>query len=473
MSAIDMLSAAWPSACRPPSPISFDTFDVTRLSATTWPDILDIDAEVNDIGASVTGWGDGEMEDPVTDRSEHPATTDAHSVAGSKPKKRGRPRLSPRENDDRTRRRAQIRLAQRAYRKRQTSAMEKLQQQVNEMGKLSGRLINSLSDISKELALLRVFEMRPAAAVAFNALVGDCISLRTMASSQAHEESDVDISNFQNEWDSTLQRCDWMIPRYSEPWPQSLPTSQHNLDQSTPERHRAEMSISSLLTASSPFTVLSSLVDPIPRRPTSFAHRVHLVCLERGYHLLRNPKSDMRQVMRTFGKTLAKTSRTSLIMQIETILRGNEAVAGTDWVISRPEQTASIYSPLLPAPPTMATSTKNEWLEPLDVHYLLLKSNIPIETDSVSIQLSSSIPQGQDTTDSTSNSPNLRLDFASVEESLEDQSSQARVFDVNYFLEILGRLGVCGGTLPILRRKEVEAAMYYAMGLGAEPRSNN
>jgi hypothetical protein len=97
MSAIDVFSAAWPSNYRPSSPNSFDTFDVSRLSATSWPDILQ-----GDISASLTGWGDGEMLESATDRFERPATTEVHSFAGSKPRKRGRPRLSPRENDDKT-----------------------------------------------------------------------------------------------------------------------------------------------------------------------------------------------------------------------------------------------------------------------------------------------------------------------------------------------------------------------------------
>ncbi|KAF7536718.1 hypothetical protein G7054_g4323 [Neopestalotiopsis clavispora] len=469
MSAIDVFSAAWPSNYRPSSPNSFDTFDVSRLSATSWPDILQ-----GDISASLTGWGDGEMLESATDRFERPATTEVHSFAGSKPRKRGRPRLSPRENDDKTRRRAQIRVAQRAYRKRQTSAMENLQQQVDEMAKLSGNMMSSLSTISKELALLRVFEMRPAAAVTFNSLVEDCISLRTMASSQAHDASDGDVSKFQNEWDSMLSKCDWMIPRHSEPWPQSLSTSQNNFDEPASERRGSEISIASLLTASRTFPVFSSLVDPVPRRqPTSFAHRLHLLCLERGYRLLRNPKSDMRQVMKSFGRTLAKTSRTNIIVQLENILRGSYTATEKDGEIARPELTASIYSPLLPAPPTVATSTKNEWLEPLDVHYLLLKSNIPVETDSVLIELSTSSPKGRSANSSMESTPDWHVEIAPVEESTGNTTPQARVFDVNYFLEILGRVGVCSGSLPILRRKEVEAAMYYAMGLGAETRDND
>lgn len=297
-----------------------------------------------------------------------------------------------------------MRLAQRAYRKRQTSALENLQQQVDEMGKLSASLIKSLSTMSKDLAQLRVFQMRPAAAVSFNSLVEDCASLCAISSSEPREEPRTALEDLKTDWSSMLASCDWMVPRQPEVFVQQRQQRNRSplgrkqkIDDGASNEHRSEIPISSLLSASRLSPTSSRHFGAVIHRPTSFAHRLHLLCLENGYHLLKNPKSDERRVLKAFGHTLATYSRTTITMRLERVLFGAPIPDEMERGISNPEQISGIQSRLFPAPPTTAALTQNQWLEPLDVYDLLLKSNIPVETDSLLIKLSASIPEVQNT----------------------------------------------------------------------------
>ncbi|KAK6207227.1 hypothetical protein LQW54_007428 [Pestalotiopsis sp. IQ-011] len=338
------------------------------------------------------------------------------------------------------RRRAQVRLAQRAYRKRQTSALENLQQQVDEMGKLAASLVNSLSTMSKDLAMLRVFQMRPAAAVSFNSLVEDCASLCAISSSEAREEPRAAIEDLKTDWSSMLASCDWMVPRQPEFFAQqekqriqSPLGRKQKIDDGVSNEHRSEIPISSLLSVSRLTPTSSRHFGAVIHRPTSFAHRLHLLCLENGYHLLKNPKSDESRVLKAFGHTLATYSRTTITMRLERVLFGDPIPDEMEQGISNPEQISGIQSRLFPAPPTTASLTQNQWLEPLDVYDLLLKSNIPVETDSLLIKLSSTIPQAPKS--------KLSIDQSSSQNIAERaggsgaESPKTRTFDVKYFLE--------------------------------------
>lgn len=258
--------------------------------------------------------------------------------------------------------------------------------------------------MAKDLAQLRVFQMRPAAAVSFNSLVEDCASLCAISSSEAREEPRAALEDLKTDWSSMLASCDWMVPRQPEVFvqqrklrSQSPLGRKQEIDDGASNEHRSEIPISSLLSAARLSPTSSRHFGAVIHRPTSFAHRLHLLCLENGYHLLKNPKSDERRVLKAFGHTLATHSRTTITMRLERVLFGAPIPDEMERGISNPEQISGIQSRLFPAPPTTAALTQNQWLEPLDVYDLLLRSNIPVETDSLLIKLSASIPEVQNT----------------------------------------------------------------------------
>ncbi|KAL2003393.1 hypothetical protein VTN02DRAFT_4039 [Thermoascus thermophilus] len=284
-----------------------------------------------------------------------PALTDDAS------KKRGRPRLDTTDETAAERRRTQIRLAQRAYRLRKETTISALNQRVTELEqtiKEMNKTFLAFNDQVMESGLLaaqpELAQQLQCTTERFLSLANqavpslDCESstrdrkeleegpplvegkkLYTNTQASQHATNAHPLGYVFTYDDTNRSETNWAPDMWSGvlvehqiggsaqgPDLMTLDAS-HVSGVFSPETRRADFqgqpNIEQLLHPRTPFTYSS--------QETTFARRLHLTCLERGYRLLTSPLSDPEEVFRVFRFAFCVSNRKHMIPRFQKLLK--------------------------------------------------------------------------------------------------------------------------------------------------------
>ena len=279
-------------------------------------------------------------------------------------KQRGRPRLDTQDETAADRRRTQIRLAQRAYRHRKETTIVTLKDQVSDMRKT----IDSLDTVFRQYhdhifnsgvissnSLLQLDLQRTADQ--FENLV------KSVAPQDSDHEGDLDVTKLR-EMDPSLPeeavgntepQLGWGYSMSFEPLDtaeESSTSSAQSVEEIFPITDISNGSWPSADNVVQQYSVVQLPHPPIDveqirqeiERPlkingpytysfqeTTFARRLHRMCLEHGYRILNSPNVDPAYLNKRYKLTFCISNRTRMVQRFQELLKRNAGDALENW----------------------------------------------------------------------------------------------------------------------------------------------
>lgn len=293
-------------------------------------------------------------------------------------KQRGRPRLDTQDETAADRRRTQIRLAQRAYRHRKETTISALKKRVNELERTIEKMNKSFLEFHDNAIDSGLVLSKPSLARQLKATTEEFVSLAKLASIDSdHEEEAANIAELEhsNQTESSSNKLDYQNfgqsqdlagDQYTlgfgfafdendgsdadvEELPQYIPTDtstsgalvemndslkewsfRNNYQQLNAEVHIPTFNFENLLPpiqrplkASVPYTYSF--------QETTFARRLHRLCLERAFRVLTNPDIDPEYIKRAFRFTFSFSNRKRMLARFQELLKRKAGESLENW----------------------------------------------------------------------------------------------------------------------------------------------
>jgi hypothetical protein len=294
-------------------------------------------------------------------------------------KQRGRPRLETQDETAADRRRTQIRLAQRAYRHRKETTISALKQRVSELERTIEKMNKSFLEFHDNAIDSGLVLSKPSLAQLLKATTEEFVSLAKIASIDSdHEEEAVNIAELEHSNNTTKpssntldfqnfgQSQDLAGDQYPlgfgltfdgndgsdadvEELPQYIPTdtatSAALVETNDTLKEWFFPSNYQQLNAEAPIPAFTfeSLLPPIQKplkasvpytysfQETTFARRLHRLCLERAFRLLTNPDIDREYIERAFRLTFAFSNRKRMLARFQELLKRKAGESLENW----------------------------------------------------------------------------------------------------------------------------------------------
>jgi hypothetical protein len=292
-------------------------------------------------------------------------------------KQRGRPRLDTQDETAADRRRTQIRLAQRAYRHRKETTISALKKRVSELEHTIEKMNKSFLEFHDNAIDSGLVISKPNLAQQLKATTEEFVSLAKIASIDSdHEEEAANIAeleqsnkadSFNNvEYQDFGQSQDAAGNHYSlgyemtfsgsdgsdgdvEELPQYMPTDTST--SGTPVETNDSLKEWSFLNsyqqlnaeAHIPTFEFESFLPPIQKplkasvpytysfQETSFARRLHRLCLERAFRILTNPDIDQEYIKRAFRFSFSFSNRRRMLVRFQELLKRKAGESLENW----------------------------------------------------------------------------------------------------------------------------------------------
>jgi hypothetical protein len=292
-------------------------------------------------------------------------------------KQRGRPRLDTQDETAADRRRTQIRLAQRAYRHRKETTISALKKRVSELERTIEKMNKSFLQFHDNAIDSGLVLSKPSLAQQLKATTEQFVSLAKIASIDSdHEEEAANIAELENsnradssnnlEYQNFGQSQDAAGDQYTlgyemdfggnegsdgdvEELPQYMPTDTstsgtlvetndslkewsflNNYQQLNAEVHIPTFDFESLLPpiqkplkASVPYTYSF--------QETTFARRLHRLCLERAFRVLTNPDVNQEYIKRAFRFSFSFSNRRRMLARFQELLKRKAGESLENW----------------------------------------------------------------------------------------------------------------------------------------------
>ena len=293
-------------------------------------------------------------------------------------KQRGRPRLDTQDETAADRRRTQIRLAQRAYRHRKETTISALKKRVSELERTIEKMNKSFLEFHDNAIDSGLVRSKPSLAQQLKATTEEFVSLAKIASIDSdHEEEAANIAELEhsNKTESSSNKLDYQNfgqsqdpagDQYTlgfgftfdgnddsdadvEELPQYIPTDTsssgalvetndslkewsflNNYQQLNAEVHIPTFNFENLLPpiqkplkASVPYTYSF--------QETTFARRLHRLCLERAFRVLTNPDVDPEYIKRAFRFTFTFSNRRRMLGRFQELLKRKAGESLENW----------------------------------------------------------------------------------------------------------------------------------------------
>jgi hypothetical protein len=292
-------------------------------------------------------------------------------------KQRGRPRLDTQDETAADRRRTQIRLAQRAYRHRKETTISALKKRVSELERTIEKMNKSFLEFHDNAIDSGLVLSKPTLAQQLKTTTEEFVSLAKIASIDSdHEEEAANIAEFEHlnaadssnnlEYQNFAQSQEPAGDQYPlgyeltfrgndgsdgevEELPQYMPTDTstsgtlvetndslkewsflNSYQQLNAEVHVPTFDFEALLPqiekplqASAPYTYSF--------QETTFARRLHRLCLERAFRLLTNPDIDTEYIHRAFRFTFTFSNRRRMLARFQELLKRKAGESLENW----------------------------------------------------------------------------------------------------------------------------------------------
>lgn len=292
-------------------------------------------------------------------------------------KQRGRPRLDTQDETAADRRRTQIRLAQRAYRHRKETTISALKKRVSELERTIDKMNKSFLEFHDNAIDSGLVISKPNLAQILKATTEVFVSLAKIASIDSDHEGEAaniaELENANKEHSSTAPEYEQFdqsqeaagnnyqlgyeltfsgndgSDRDMEELPQYVPTdtsTSGTLVETTDslkewsflsnyQQLNAEVSV--------PTFDFESLLPPIEKplkasvpytysfQETSFARRLHRLCLERAFRLLTNPQVDQEYIKRAFRFSFSFSNRRRMTARFQELLKRKAGESLENW----------------------------------------------------------------------------------------------------------------------------------------------
>jgi hypothetical protein len=293
-------------------------------------------------------------------------------------RQRGRPRLDTQDETAADRRRTQIRLAQRAYRHRKETTISALKKRVGELERTIEKMNKTFLEFHDNAIDSGLVLSKPSLAQQLKATTAEFVSLAKLASIDSdHEEEAANIAELErsNKTESSPNKLDYQNFGQSEDpagdqytlgfgftfngndgsdaeveeLPQYIPTDTsisgalietndslkewsflNNYQQLNAEVHIPTFNFENLLPpiqkplkASVPYTYSF--------QETTFARRLHRLCLERAFRVLTNPDIDPEFIKRAFRFTFTFSNRRRMLARFQELLKRKAGESLENW----------------------------------------------------------------------------------------------------------------------------------------------
>jgi hypothetical protein len=292
-------------------------------------------------------------------------------------KQRGRPRLDTQDETAADRRRTQIRLAQRAYRHRKETTISALKKRVSELERTIEKMNKSFLQFHDNAIDSGLVLSKPSLAQHLKDTTEEFVSLAKIASIDSdHEEEAANIAELENsnrvdssnnpEYQDFAQSQDTAGDQYTlgyemtfgandgsdgdvDELPQYMPTDTstsgtlvetndslkewsflNNYQQLNAEVHIPTFDFESLLPPI-PKPLKASVPYTYSFQETSFARRLHRLCLERAFRLLTNPDVDQGYIKRAFRFTFTFSNRRRMLARFQELLKRKAGESLENW----------------------------------------------------------------------------------------------------------------------------------------------
>src|SRR5271168_5078533 len=292
-------------------------------------------------------------------------------------KQRGRPRLDTQDETAADRRRTQIRLAQRAYRHRKETTISALKKRVSELERTIEKMNKSFLEFHDNAINSGLVHSKPSLARQLKDTTEEVLSLAKPASIDSDHEEAANIAELErsNQTESSLNKLDYQnFGQSQEPagdqytlgfgftfdgndasdadveeLPQYIPIDTsisgalvetndslkewsflNNDQQLNAEVHIPNFNFENLLPpiqkplkASVPYTYSF--------QETTFARRLHRLCLERAFRVLTNPDINPEYIKRAFRFTFTFSNRRRMLVRFQELLKRKAGESLENW----------------------------------------------------------------------------------------------------------------------------------------------
>lgn len=292
-------------------------------------------------------------------------------------KQRGRPRLDTQDETAADRRRTQIRLAQRAYRHRKETTIAALKKRVSELECTIEKMNKSFLEFHDNAIDSGIVLSKPSLAQQLKATTEEFVSLAKIASIDSdHEEEAINIAEFDQsnraessshlEYQSFGQSQDPANAQYALGYELTFGGNERSDGdvEELPEYMPIDTSTSGTLVKTNDslneWPVLNNdqqfnaevhirnfdfedLFPPIPKplkasvpytysfQETTFARRLHRLCLERAFRLVTNPNIDPEYINRVFRFTFTFSNRRRMLARFQELLKRKAGESLENW----------------------------------------------------------------------------------------------------------------------------------------------
>jgi hypothetical protein len=289
-------------------------------------------------------------------------------------KQRGRPRLDTQDETAADRRRTQIRLAQRAYRHRKETTISALKKRVSELERTIEKMNKSFLEFHDNAIDSGLVLSKPSLARQLKATTEEFVSLAKLASIDSdHEEEAANIAELEhsNQAEFSPNKLDYQNFGQS----QDPVGDQYTLgfgftfdgndgSDADVEYIPTDTSISGALVETNdslkewsflnndqqlnaevhiPTFNFENLLPPIQKplkasvpytysfQETTFARRLHRLCLERAFRVLTNPDIDPEFIKRAFRFTFSFSNRRRMLARFQELLKRKAGESLENW----------------------------------------------------------------------------------------------------------------------------------------------
>jgi hypothetical protein len=293
-------------------------------------------------------------------------------------RQRGRPRLDTQDETAADRRRTQIRLAQRAYRHRKETTISALKKRVSELERTIEKMNKSFLEFHDNAIDSGLVLSKPSLAQQLKATTAEFVSLAKLASIDSdHEEEAANIAELErsNKTESSPSKLDYQNfgqsqdptgDQYTlgfgftfdgndgsdadvEELPQYIPTDASTsgalIETDDPLKEWSFLNDYQQLNAEvhAPTFDFENLLPPIQKplkasvpytysfQETTFARRLHRLCLERAFRVLTNPDIDPEYIKRAFRFTFTFSNRRRMLARFQELLKRKAGESLENW----------------------------------------------------------------------------------------------------------------------------------------------
>lgn len=299
---------------------------------------------------------------PARKKSKRSSSNDDEDVVEAR-KQRGRPRLHTQDETAADRRRTQIRLAQRAYRHRKETTISALKKQVDSLQSAIEQMNTTFTQLYDNLITTGVTSTHQSLSSQLLAASETFSALTKSSAVDSDPEEDIDrigeiaqstpptnrqrstrSNHNTSQADSANEEDIEVLPLFDnslQPWIGSQDFTQFNVQ--IPDFSFQGLDNMSTPSIGSPKFQWNTSIDrplrsPVPRgtytysfQETTFARRLHRMCLERAYRNLMNPDIDPDYTKRTFRFTFCISTRERALRRFQEFLTRKAGESLENW----------------------------------------------------------------------------------------------------------------------------------------------